>query len=196
MKHVANRRSVGSRTLVALLAVVLVVGCVVGGTVAWLIDTSDEVVNTFTYGNINIDLNETTTDYKIVPGATIDKDPKVTVLANSEDCYLFVKVEAGANWPSYLHYSIAAGWTQGKGTDGIPTNVYYREVSNSTSAQEFYVLAGTTGHANGIVTVDNTLDKATVDQAIKDGFQPTLTFTAYAVQKDGSATAAEAWAKI
>ena len=196
MKHVANRRSVGSRTLVALLAVVLVVGCVVGGTVAWLIDTSDEVVNTFTYGNINIDLNETTTDYKIVPGATIDKDPKVTVLANSEDCYLFVKVEAGANWPSYLHYSIAAGWTQGKGTDGIPTNVYYREVSNSTSAQEFYVLAGTTGHANGIVTVDNTLNKDTVDQAIKDGFQPTLTFTAYAVQKDGSASATEAWAKI
>ena len=196
MKHAAKRRGVGSRTLVALLAVVLVVGCVVGGTVAWLIDTSDEVVNTFTYGNINIDLNETTTDYKIVPGATIDKDPKVTVLANSEDCYLFVKVEAGANWPSYLHYSIAAGWTQGKGTDGIPTNVYYREVSNSTSAQEFYVLAGTTGHANGIVTVDTTLDKATVDQAIKDGFQPTLTFTAYAVQKDGSASAAEAWAKI
>lgn len=200
MKHAAKRRGVGSRTLVALLAVVLVVGCVVGGTVAWLIDTSDEVVNTFTYGNINIDLNETTTDYKIVPGATIDKDPKVTVLANSEDCYLFVKVEAGANWPSYLHYSIADGWTQGKGTgtdgDGIPTNVYYREVSNSTSAQEFYVLAGTTGHANGIVTVDTTLDKATVDQAIKDGFQPTLTFTAYAVQKDGSASATEAWAKI
>lgn len=196
MKHAAKRRGVSTRALVALLAVVLVIGCVAGGTVAWLTQTTQEVTNTFTYGNINITLTETPRDYKIIPGATIDKDPKVTVLANSEDCYLFVKVEEGANWPSYLHYSIADGWTQGKGTDGIPTNVYYREVSNSTSAQEFYVLAGTTGHANGIVTVDTTLDKATVDQAIKDGFQPTLTFTAYAVQKDGSASAAEAWAKI
>lgn len=196
MKHAAKRRGVSTRALVALLAVVLVIGCVAGGTFAWLIDTTQEVTNTFTYGNINITLGETPRDYKIIPGATIDKDPKVTVLANSEDCYLFVKVEEGANWPSYLHYSIADGWTQGKGTDGIPTNVYYREVSNSTSAQEFYVLAGKTGHANGIVTVDTTLDKATVDQAIKDGFRPTLTFTAYAVQKDGSASAAEAWAKI
>lgn len=196
MKHAAKRRGVSTRALVALLAVVLVIGCVAGGTFAWLTQTTQEVTNTFTYGNINITLTETPRDYKIIPGATIDKDPKVTVLANSEDCYLFVKVEKGANWPSYLHYSIADGWTQGKGTDGIPTNVYYREVSNSTSAQEFYVLAGTTGHANGIVTVDTTLDKATVDQAIKDGFRPTLTFTAYAVQKDGSASAAEAWAKI
>lgn len=195
MKHAAKRRGVSTRALVALLAVVLVIGCVAGGTFAWLTQTTQTVTNTFTYGNINITLGETTTDYKIVPGATIDKDPKVTVLANSEDCYLFVKVEAGANWPSYLHYSIAAGWTQGDGTK-IPANVWYREVSNSMSAQEFYVLAGTTGHANGIVTVDTTLDKGTVDTAIAENFHPTLTFTAYAVQKDGSATAADAWAKI
>ena len=57
MKHVANRRrSVSSRAFIALLALVLVIGCVAGGTVAWLVATSDTVTNTFTYGNINIDL--------------------------------------------------------------------------------------------------------------------------------------------
>ncbi len=72
MKHVANRRrSVSSRAFIALLALVLVIGCVAGGTVAWLVATTDTVTNTFTYGKINIALAETTgTDYKIIPART------------------------------------------------------------------------------------------------------------------------------
>lgn len=95
MKHVANRRrSVSSRAFIALLALVLVIGCVAGGTVAWLVAKTDTVVNTFTYGNINIALAETTgTNYKVIPGTVIEKDPKVTVKAGSEACWLFVKVE-------------------------------------------------------------------------------------------------------
>ena len=95
MKHVANRRrSVSSRAFIALLALVLVIGCVAGGTVAWLVATSDTVTNTFTYGNIDIALTETTgKDYKIIPGKDIPKDPKVTVKGGSEACWLFVKVE-------------------------------------------------------------------------------------------------------
>lgn len=189
MKHAAKRRGVSTRAFVALLAVVLVIGCVAGGTFAWLTQTTQTVTNTFTYGNINITLGETTTDYKIVPGATIDKDPKVTVKASSEACWLFVEVKEGANWPTYLHYGIAAGWTQGDGTN-IPKNVYYRSVDAVTADISFDVLA------NNKVTVGTSLDKDTVDTAIKNGFQPTLTFTAYAVQKDGSATAVDAWAKI
>ena len=61
MRHVANRRrSVSSRAFIALLALVLVIGCVAGGTVAWLVAKTEPVVNTFTYGNINITLAETT----------------------------------------------------------------------------------------------------------------------------------------
>ena len=81
IKHVANRRRS------ALLALVLVIGCVAGGTVAWLVAKTDPVVNTFTYGNINIALAETTgEDYKIIPGKDISKDPKVTVKGGSEAC--------------------------------------------------------------------------------------------------------------
>lgn len=95
------------------LTVVLLIGGTVGGTLAWLLAASDPVVNTFTTSDINIELTETKKDFKMVPGWTIDKDPKVIVKADSEDCYVFLTVEE----------------TNGKGTvvksDGKSENVTY-----------------------------------------------------------------------
>lgn len=195
MKHVANRRrSVSSRAFIALLALVLVIGCVAGGTVAWLVATSDTVTNTFTYGNIDIALAETTgTNYKIIPGKDIPKDPKVTVTAGSEACWLFVKVEeTGTFVADKVTYAIADSWTQGNGTE-IPSNVYYREVSaeDAKNGVSYYVLAGNTTYPNGVITVSSDLTKENIPAA-----NPTLTFTAYAVQKENITTAADAWAKV
>lgn len=195
MKHVANRRrSVSSRTFIALLALVLVIGCVAGGTVAWLVATSDTVTNTFTYGKIDITLTETTgEDYKIIPGKDIPKDPKVTVTAGSEACWLFVKVEeTGTFVADKVTYAIADSWTQGDGTE-IPSNVYYREVSaeDAKNGVSYYVLAGNTTYPNGVITVSSDLTKENIPTA-----NPTLTFTAYAVQKENIDTAADAWAKV
>lgn len=196
MKNHANRRrSVSSRTFIAMLALVLVIGCAVGGTVAWLVSSTDPVVNTFTYGDINITLGETTgNDYKIIPGVNIDKNPKVTVKGGSEACWLFVKVEEeGTFVANKVTYSIADGWTQGDGTN-IPENVYYREVEAVTADTSYYVLQGSTEYPNGVVTVSEELTKAEVNSITAEN-QPKLTFTAYAVQKDGIADAGTAWAK-
>lgn len=183
-----NRRNVSNKTVAILLALVLAIGCAVGGTLAWLISETKPVVNTFTYGDINIGLEETEREYKITPGVAIDKDPKVTVKANSEACWLFVKVEK-ENWNDKVTYEIADGWTKGDGTK-IPANVYYREVAANDKAQEFPVLKGDK------VTVSEKLTKDEVNK-LKNSSNPTqLTFTAYAVQQDSIATAAEAWAKI
>lgn len=195
MKHVANRRrSVSSRAFIALLALVLVIGCVAGGTVAWLVATTDTVTNTFTYGKINIDLTETTgTSYKIIPGTNIAKDPKVTVAADSEACWLFVKVEeTGTFVADKVTYAIANGWTQGDGTE-IPSNVYYREVSaeDAKTGVNYYVLAGNATYPNGVITVSADLTKENIPAA-----NPTLKITAYAVQKENITTAADAWAKV
>ena len=93
-KKANSRRSVSMKTFVAMLALVLVIGCAVGGTVAWLTAQTGPVVNTFTYGDIDITLGETTgNNYKIIPGVDIEKDPKVTVKKGSEACWLFVKVK-------------------------------------------------------------------------------------------------------
>ena len=176
------------KTVALLLALVLVFGVVAGGTLAWLIDKTDPVVNTFTYGNINITLTESTgNNYKIIPGKDIAKDPKVTVKATSEACWLFVEVkEEGTFVADKVTYSIADGWTKGDGTK-IPANVYYREVSAVTADTDFSVLK------DNKITVKDTLTKEDIKNITTN---PTLTFTAYAVQKDGIADAATAWSKI
>ena len=195
MKHVANRRrSVSSRAFIALLALVLVIGCVAGGTVAWLVATSDTVTNTFTYGNIDIALAETTgTNYKIIPGTNIEKNPKVTVTAGSEACWLFVKVEKvgdiGTITTDPVHYAIDTGWTQLKDKDGKDVSgVYYRQVGAVDNDTAFNVLK------DNKIIVSGELTKETINgYAVQ---QPKLTFTAYAVQKENIDTAADAWAKV
>ena len=127
------------RTVALMLACVLIVGCVIGGSLAWLTDQSDEVQNVFTTSDINITLTEDDTDdskdgeqheYKMIPGFTIDKRPVVTVLGGSEDCWLFVEVVENCtatdsdgeayDFDAFLSYNIDlettdpvhAGWTE------------------------------------------------------------------------------------
>ena len=176
------------KKLMTVLALVLVIAMSVAGTVAYLTST-DTVTNTFTVGNIDIGLAETTTDFKMVPGCDIAKDPKVTVEANSEDCWLFVKIDESENLDSFISYAVADDWTQGDDTD-IPSNVWYRPVEASTADQTFSVLAGDK------VTVNNNVTKGMMDGLeVSGAIQPTLTFTACAVQADGFATASAAYAK-
>lgn len=170
------------KTLALVLALTLLVAGVVGGTLAWLTNQTAEVKNTFTVGDINIGLTETTTDYKMVPGNTIAKDPTVTVKANSEACWLFVKVTESANLDDFITYAIATGWTE------LEAGVYYREVPASAADQTFSVLAG------DAVTVKSDVTRAMLETAKTDA--PTLTFKAYAIQKDHFATADAAWAEV
>ncbi|MDU5106874.1 SipW-dependent-type signal peptide-containing protein [Clostridium sp.] len=165
-----------------VMALILVLTCVIGGTLAWLTDKTAEVKNTFTVGDINIALGETTTDYKMVPGNPIAKDPKVTVVKNSEDCWLFVKVDESTNFGDFMTYEIADGWTK------LEAGVYYRTVDTSTEDAIFPVLK------NNQVIVSSEVTKAQLT-AVKETNKPTLTFTAYAIQKDAASTAADAWAK-
>ena len=182
------RRGLGGKAVTAMLALTLVLAAywAVGGTAAWLAAKSDPIASTFTFGDINITLTETDhqEQIKIIPGVDIPKDLKVTVQANSVDCWLFVKVEqTGTFVPDKVTYSIDDGWTKGDGSQ-IPTNVYYREVNTATTDSVFSVLMGDK------ITVSNELTKADIENITG----PTLTFTAYAVQKEGINTAADAWA--
>ena len=178
------------KSLALVLALAMIVVCVVGGTLAWLTATTGSVTNTFTYGDINITLAETTgTSYKMIPGYTIDKDPKVTVKAGSEKCYLFVKVDKSANFDNFMTCTIATGWTALDGVNGV----YYRVVDTSTADQPFYVLAGNQVTVSGDVT-------KTMLNCLTEATQPTLTFTAYACQYNNSNDTnfgpADAWAKV
>lgn len=193
MSKKSRKRSkycVSTQVFVSLLALVLVLGCAVGGTIAWLTAETAPVVNTFTVGDINITLAETTSEYKIVPGTNIAKDPKVTVLKNSEACWLFVTVEPSADFKkldAFLTCGIADGWTKLETTGDA--DVYYREVAASTADQAFDVLNGNK------VEVSSTLTKKELE-ALGTDPSITLTFKAYAIQQEGFTDAATAWAEL
>lgn len=172
------------KTLITILCTVLVCSCVMGVTLAFLMDKTTTITNTFTVGNVDIDLAEgDNLDLKIVPGKQIKKDPIVTVKANSEKCYLFVEVVKGGSFDACMSFSIAEGWTQLEVNGN--TAIYYRTVDASTVKQEFHVLA------NDQVSVGTDVTKATLSG---DTFStPTLAFTAYAVQFDNVDDVATAW---
>lgn len=196
------------KTIALVMAMVMLFGIAVGGTIAWLTDKTAEVKNTFTVGNINITLDEKDVDdstpnadrdianvYQMIPGTTYEKDPTVTVVADSEDCYLFVKFEEENSPAEYLTYTSKLnaenGWTQGDGTD-IPANVWYREVTKADTDTVFTLLAGNNDYANGCITVKDSVTNANMNDAAK----AELVYTAYAIQKANFATAALAWAEV
>ena len=189
------------KSFIMALALVLVFAVAVGGVVAWLTDKTAEVKNTFTVGDINITLTETDTDakgeknYDIVPGDKESKDPIVTVMGGSEDCYLFVKFDVAKNTvgdKTIVKYEMVDGWQL---VDG-ETNVYYKVVTSSTADQKFNILKDFAGvDTNGSVLINPELTKTDI-AAIKEAGAPTLTFTAYAVQKDNIDNVADAWAQV
>ena len=91
------------KLIAVVVSAMLIVGAVIGGTIAYLQD-DDMVVNTFTVGNIKITLDEAEIDddgvaipnaprvqantYKLMPGHNYIKDPTVHVIADSEECYV------------------------------------------------------------------------------------------------------------
>ena len=196
------------RVIALALGCTVAFGCAVGGTLAWLTDSTDAVKNVFTTSDVDIELTEDTKthneenqyNFKMVPGDTFAKDPKVTVTAGSENCWLFIHVEEnegswstlsetvfGASDTALLQYNIATGWI------AVPDHAgyYYRTVSTNTENQSFYILAGTTPYTNGQITIDDSVTKTMmemIDGKNADGTtnddeqKPTLTFSAAAIQ--------------
>lgn len=195
--------------LAMVLALVLLAICAVSGTLAWLTAKSDTVVNTFTASDIEVKLDETkgTTvtggkEFKMIPGYELEKDPKAWVVAGSEDCYLFVKLDwanntytSGETTNSYLNWEIADGWALVPGE----TNVYYRTVTSAQMSSDngatnaYPILAGNK------VTVSGDITKEQMN-AFTDATLPKLTITAYASQLHKNAnenfSASVAWNNI
>ena len=122
----------------------------------------------------------------MIPGYTITKDPKATVLAGSEECWLFVKIEKSANFNQYLTYEPANGWEP----VAEETNVYARKVTTAEIGTAYSVLL------NNQVTVKSDVTEAMMNSLTAANY-PTLTITAYASQLHSSNntdfTAKQAW---
>lgn len=195
------------KALALLLSLVLVIGCVIGGTLAWLTANSGPVTNTFTESDIDITLSEVNPanhTAQMIPGWTIDKDPKVTVNDGSEDCWLFVKITESTtpDLDTYISYAIAGGWQIVKPTDseGKPVTsienadeiVIGRKVYKDDTTKAFGIIGytDTKGTADTTddefvankVLVKDTVTKDLMKAIAGNNTKPTLTFQAYAVQ--------------
>lgn len=193
-----------SKVLALTLCAALLVATTILGTMAYLTSQAS-VTNTFTVGQVKITLDEakvetdgtpvtpaervTENEYHLIPGKSYTKDPTIHVDAASEDCYLFVKVENGisayeaAATDGTIAQQVAAnGWTALTGVD----NVYYKEYDKDaqTVVADYPVFAEfkVDGNANNVTGWDEIATTANI------------TVTGYAVQAEGFADAATAWA--
>lgn len=204
--------------LMTLCAIILVVATVFG-TMAYLTST-DEVVNTFTVGNVAIKLDEAKvgTDgkaltgadatrvkensYKLLPGHVYDKDPTVTVLAGSEESY--VKMTVTVNKANELDAIFAPGGVNltsifggYDATNWIDKGNTKDATANTRTYEFWYKETVSAGDADvaldalfDTITVPGTITKEQLD-TIKG---MTITVNAYAIQADGFADADAAWA--
>lgn len=189
------------KIVAALLAVVLLIGIGVGGTLAWLTATTGAVTNTFTVGKIEIDLKEhglgsdgelttelvTSNDnYKVVPGKTQPKDPFVTVKAGSEDCYVFVLVTNNLviDGVTVATYDIDSSWQECETRGNSTLYLYNTQVTQVTSDEKLQVFTTVTYNGEKI-TKDNISTLA----------DKTIEIRAYAHQVDPDQSTAIAAAK-
>ena len=219
----AKKKSVSMKVVVLLLAVVLLIGCTIGGSVAYLMANTNTVTNTFVVGNIgNLTLTEenddgdhtTGNEYKIVPGAKIAKNPVVTYTPAQAETgtenvpvYVFVKVGVttgerkwSVNGKEYSFDNGKVTWTVGDdwtALTGFP-GVFYNEI------EEDELTAATT--LNVMKTIETVNEKAkTIEVSsniVKNDVSTVATnigsiqFTAYAIQQDTFADASAAWTAL
>ena len=212
-----------NKKLVALICVLLLMVGSAGATLAWLTDTTQEVTNTFTVGNIGITLTESDSEdededaninsYKMVPGYTYEKDPTITVDPASEPCWVFVEVTETFEsvtvegktygFDEFITYGILEDWTAVEGT----TNVYALKVEKPAEADPLKVIFNDKNENNkkedseevDVVGIKDTVTKKMMDKVTSANY-PKLTFKAYAVQlmKNNTTpfTAKEAWEQL
>lgn len=172
-----NRINLGKVKIIILVILgVIVLGTITAGTYAWLSGKTKLLNSSFTYGDIKISINDSndSNNYEIMPGTIITKDTSVSVKAKSEDCWLYVKIDKSTNFDEFMTYEVADGWISLEDND----NVYYREVSKMASDQKYNVIK------NNVINVKSELTRQMID-SISENY-PTLTVTAYAVQRDNN----------
>ena len=220
------KKSVSMKVVGLLLAAVLLIGCVVGGTVAYLMTNTNTVTNTFVVGDIGtLKLTENDTvitetqnsfDFEIVPGVDIAKKVEVEysytdkVGYDAVPVYVFVKVGA-ANWTvdpdsDNMKYTVSEGdktllsWSIDSG---------WTHLQKETDGSQVYYreVAENVKSDNALVIAANSGegDTGNIDvssEITKANIEKVkdaagnITITAYAIQKDTFADAAAAWTAV
>ena len=187
------------KVLLTVAAFALVAVAAVSFTFAYLTDGVKTVTNTFTIGEVTIDLlehqwdpeeNDVTdeevyvNEYKLMPGHEYVKDPFVRVGENSEDCWLFIKIDnpleeyidANGTYGTIEEQLEDKGWSLVEGTEDVYAYEGICSADDEVQVFDGFKLIG---------DIDDEEYKAL------DGAE--IVIKAYAIQADGFTTADEAW---
>lgn len=192
------------RHLMIIAAIALLSAAVLLGTVAWLVYETLPVTNTIGFGDVRVRLDETdtrldgdsdpmTNTYEMMPGRAITKDPRVTVLSGSQDCWLFLCLEKSGAFDTLMTFELAQDdsgqplWTPLNGVE----NVYWRSVDQAETDSVFPVFRDDRVVMRPDVTPEILRELGTGETL------PRLSIQGFAVQRDGGipalASAEAAW---
>lgn len=196
------------KLVIAVVALSLALACVVGSTLAFLVAESETVTNTFTYGNIQIELWENPLDadgnfdtdnknyegleyLKVVPGDEVKKNPTVTVKEDSENCYVYVLVTNNL-------ISTAENAVTPVATLNIKENWISIETSGNSTLYRYTTNPQTAGDYNVFDEVSFSGDLKVADIETLKTIEDAIVIKAYAHQSDNTTMAvadeaAKAW---
>lgn len=180
------------KILSVALAASLAAVAVVSSSLAYFTDTETKT-NEFTVGNVDITLTEEKWDADLnnkdlIPGKTIPKDPTITVDADSETAYTFMKVELSDDFVDLLTaYATAEGIED---PAQVIDDWFVSEVQPKVMEMgDNYVILGVLSPkaAGESVTYfdEVTIPAAVTQEMIKADGVYTIDITAYAIQAEG-----------
>ncbi len=186
-------------TAIALAVCILAVA-VIGATMAYFTDT-DSKTNTFTFGKVDIDLTEKSTDANgavkgdisadggitypgVLPGLVYSKIPTVTVKNDSLPAYVAITATVPTiyNWGGLFNNKIDSAFDWEKKTVGANT-VYY-----------FYANAAVTAGSSVTPFTEVKINPALTQNDVKNLPTFNVVVNAYGIQKDGFDDAKAAFA--
>ena len=209
------------KAVTAVLAAVVLLTGALFGTLAYFTD-QETVTNTFTIGKVGITLDEMDvkpdgtkdTDervlenvYHLIPGTTYIKDPTIHVDEDSEDCYLFVKVENGISnvetavkGKTIADQMKALDWVKVEGIDGVDNLYILRKGDGAdkyavSKGAEVVVFETFTIDGDKVVSVPEGQTVPADKVNLEDYKSAAVKVTAYAIQKAGfeDSTPAQIW---
>lgn len=183
------------KKIALIVAAIATTAAIAVGTTLAFFTSTDKVSNTFTVGNVNITMDEAkvtktgnefvagtervkeNTYPAIYPGAVIPKDPTITVLADSEDCYVGAVVTIN-NWlsiPTDLQAKLSVivpgkDWSIISGTANIKDNTFVIKYKYNNLVSKATTVQVLTPVFTGF-TIPSTLSQDDMKAMAADGFK-------------------------
>lgn len=163
-----------TKTILVLAAVVLMLACTVGGTLAFLITQTDSVTNTFDPGKVTCEVIEGSFTDNV---STVKENVKIKNTGNTD---AWIRATVVANWVK--DGKVVAPWT-----DSISCNsTYWDQVGDYYYYKETVAADRFTA---------NLFDRYTPGKAPVDGAHLEMTIVCQAVQSNLGSTAQAAFSK-